>query len=326
MPNTLIREGYLDSDRVSALSDLEDRVFFRILLAADDAGRTDGRADKLRSSLFPTRDSVRSTTVRDVVARLIAAGLLREWQWDGKPVLQVLRWQRRSGAQYSRFPDWDGQFRIAWMEVETRDGKQSFCSTSLPNPSATHRQPIANSFEGVFEKSPYTETETETDTKSETETDGGGSGSPPIAPPTPGRNTTRIPPSREDLNAYAAEIGLPSSEVDTFVDHFASNGWKVGGKSPMKDWAAALRNWKRGWQARTPGFAVRGPEKNGAKSGAANPVAERIGREQRLKELDRRIEQHPAQRDRLVYETNAAKAAELRQLLRDREQLAAELE
>jgi hypothetical protein len=35
MPNTLIREGYLDSDRVSALSDFDDRVFFRVLLAAD---------------------------------------------------------------------------------------------------------------------------------------------------------------------------------------------------------------------------------------------------------------------------------------------------
>ena len=30
-----------------------------------------------------------------------------------------------------------------------------------------------------------------------------------------------------------------------FFDHFTSNGWMVGGKSKMKDWKAAARNWAR---------------------------------------------------------------------------------
>lgn len=33
------------------------------------------------------------------------------------------------------------------------------------------------------------------------------------------------------------------SEADKFFDHFESNGWKIGGKAPMKDWKAATRNW-----------------------------------------------------------------------------------
>jgi hypothetical protein len=32
-------------------------------------------------------------------------------------------------------------------------------------------------------------------------------------------------------------------EARKFFNHFESNGWKVGGKSPMKNWQASARNW-----------------------------------------------------------------------------------
>ena len=53
------------------------------------------------------------------------------------------------------------------------------------------------------------------------------------------------PPSRDEVAAYAEEIGLPEPEVDRFMDHFASNGWRVSGRTRMRDWRASLRNWKR---------------------------------------------------------------------------------
>ena len=43
------------------------------------------------------------------------------------------------------------------------------------------------------------------------------------------------------MKAYAAEKGY-SIEAERFVDFYASKGWLVG-KSPMKDWRAAVRNW-----------------------------------------------------------------------------------
>ena len=52
-------------------------------------------------------------------------------------------------------------------------------------------------------------------------------------------------PERSEVEAYAHEIGLPPGEADKFLDHFDANGWKVGGKTPMKSWKAALRNWQR---------------------------------------------------------------------------------
>jgi hypothetical protein len=54
-----------------------------------------------------------------------------------------------------------------------------------------------------------------------------------------------FPPTLEQCQAYASKIQLTSEEAEKFFDHFESNGWRVGGKSPMKDFSAAMRNWKR---------------------------------------------------------------------------------
>ena len=51
------------------------------------------------------------------------------------------------------------------------------------------------------------------------------------------------PPTVEEVAAYCKERG---NHVDPqrFVDHYTSNGWKVG-KNPMKDWKAAVRTWEK---------------------------------------------------------------------------------
>ncbi len=61
---------------------------------------------------------------------------------------------------------------------------------------------------------------------------------------------SRVPKHLNDVLVYAKEIGLPVKEAEKFFDHYTSNGWKVSGKAPMKDWRASLRNWKR--NARSP--------------------------------------------------------------------------
>lgn len=51
-------------------------------------------------------------------------------------------------------------------------------------------------------------------------------------------------PSAEEVAAYASERGCTAFDAERFVDHYESNGWKVG-KAQMKDWKAAVRNWIR---------------------------------------------------------------------------------
>lgn len=50
-------------------------------------------------------------------------------------------------------------------------------------------------------------------------------------------------PLREEVNAYFIEMQWPSQEADKFFNHYESNGWLVGGKSPMLNWQASAEKW-----------------------------------------------------------------------------------
>lgn len=52
------------------------------------------------------------------------------------------------------------------------------------------------------------------------------------------------PPKLADLDAYAVEKGWPHFDSHAFLDHYESNGWRVG-KNPMKSWQAAASGWHR---------------------------------------------------------------------------------
>lgn len=52
------------------------------------------------------------------------------------------------------------------------------------------------------------------------------------------------PPTVEQVREYAAKAGI-NLDAERFVDYYTANGWKVGGRTPMKDWQAAARNWAR---------------------------------------------------------------------------------
>lgn len=50
------------------------------------------------------------------------------------------------------------------------------------------------------------------------------------------------PPTLEDVAAYCRERGN-GIDPQQFIDHYTSNGWKVG-NTRMKDWRAAVRTWE----------------------------------------------------------------------------------
>ena len=52
-----------------------------------------------------------------------------------------------------------------------------------------------------------------------------------------------IRPNLDEVIAFFKSENHPELEARKFYNHFESNGWKVGGKTPMKNWNAAARNW-----------------------------------------------------------------------------------
>lgn len=57
-----------------------------------------------------------------------------------------------------------------------------------------------------------------------------------------------VKPVKEELERYFYDQGSMTCQDDAaaFLDHYDSNGWKVGkAKTPMVDWKASVRNWIR---------------------------------------------------------------------------------
>jgi len=131
MPNRIVREGFLDSESINQLSDATEVVFHRLLLIADDAGRTDARPDVLLSKLFPSSSKRRPKDIDQRLKECIDAKLVVKYEFRGVPYIQISRWQRTSKTVYSKFPWSDGTYRIEFVSQETRDGVKDFVSTSL---------------------------------------------------------------------------------------------------------------------------------------------------------------------------------------------------
>jgi hypothetical protein len=50
-------------------------------------------------------------------------------------------------------------------------------------------------------------------------------------------------PSVEEVHKFFLQQKSNEVEAEKFFNHFQSNGWLVGGRSPMKDWKAAAKKW-----------------------------------------------------------------------------------
>ena len=66
-----------------------------------------------------------------------------------------------------------------------------------------------------------------------------------------------VPPLPAQVEEYSASIGYPL-DGQAWCDSYAQKGWKVG-KNTMKDWKAAVRNWKsQGWKPNASGAPAPG--------------------------------------------------------------------
>ena len=50
-------------------------------------------------------------------------------------------------------------------------------------------------------------------------------------------------PAFDEIKKHFQENNFPELEAQKFFNYFSSNGWLVGGKTPMIDWKSAVQNW-----------------------------------------------------------------------------------
>lgn len=104
MPNRIIREGWIDSERINLLNAEAEIFFLRLCLKADDFGRYTANVQLLKSTLFPLRSDVRNTDISRNLAAAQEAGLIRCYEVAGKRYLLIPEFRQRTRASESKFP------------------------------------------------------------------------------------------------------------------------------------------------------------------------------------------------------------------------------
>ena len=217
MPNRIIKEGICTSDSIDSLSWFEEVLFYRLIVSCDDYGRFDGRIPVIKNRLFPLKEDLTTKTVRAGLTKLVNAGLVALYEFEGKPFLYLPTWNDHQNvrAKRSRYP----------APEESMNASEIIC---------TQMNADAPDIRIQSESISVSESESESTTDI-----------------TVGRTSRFKPPSVEEVRDYCIQRGN-GIDAQGFVDYYSSNGWMVG-KNRMKDWKAAVRTWERRRKAEPKG-------------------------------------------------------------------------
>lgn len=108
MPNRMLREGILTSERVNAL-DWEAEVFYRRLMSVvDDFGRYSAHPALLRAALYPLKlEIVRDATIERLLKIVEQASLVRVYEVESKRYVELLDFKQQVRAKTSKYPSFD---------------------------------------------------------------------------------------------------------------------------------------------------------------------------------------------------------------------------
>lgn len=104
MPTRYLKAGIRDSEAIEKLSPLAENLYYRLLVTVDDFGRYDARPPMIKAACFPVKDSITATKSEVLMKELAEHGLIEIYVVDGKPYLQMNKWDNIPRAKESKFP------------------------------------------------------------------------------------------------------------------------------------------------------------------------------------------------------------------------------
>ena len=102
MPNRIIRP-WLDSEAINSLSDAGEVFFVRLIMCVDDFGRFYGSPQLLKSYMYPLKN-MRASDISRLIAMCVKAGVIAEYEHEGKRYIQIIKFKQRLRKQKSIFP------------------------------------------------------------------------------------------------------------------------------------------------------------------------------------------------------------------------------
>lgn len=229
MPNRVIREGILTSERVNSLN-WEAEVFYRRLLSVvDDYGRFDARPAVLRSALYPLKlDSMREDSVQRCLNSLEAARLIVLYSVEGKAFLEVTNFKQQVRSKCSKFPSPAQHMHSTCIadaqHMHTKTETESYTETKEHN-SVPIRSTVVSGADGVRDGSLASSQQ----------------------------QVEQFPADADVVQRFmAGMVEVPGGvELERcaagFYDDFAARGWRDSRGIPLADWRPAARKYARTW-------------------------------------------------------------------------------
>jgi len=104
MPTRYLKPGIRDSEAIDGLTPLAETLFYRLLVTVDDFGRFDARPAMIKAHCFPIKDGITASKAQQLLLELEHAGLVLLYAVEGKPIVQLCKWDNVPRAKESRFP------------------------------------------------------------------------------------------------------------------------------------------------------------------------------------------------------------------------------
>ena len=106
MPNRILREGIITSERVARLSWQAEVLYRRLMSVADDYGRYFGKLALIRAACFPLQlDRVKELDNEKWLAEIQTATLIKAYDVAGTQFIELLDFKQQVRAKKSKFPD-----------------------------------------------------------------------------------------------------------------------------------------------------------------------------------------------------------------------------
>lgn len=153
MPNRVIKESIKRSPQIDSLTWFEEVVFYRLIVTADDYGCIDGRPVLIKNELFPTRENVTRKSVEDAITKLVAVGLLFQYEFEGRPYLAFPTWEKhqRIRNKHRKYPAPPDDIHLSAGRCQTSANRLPE-SESNPNPNQNPNPNARARGDGAFDR------------------------------------------------------------------------------------------------------------------------------------------------------------------------------
>ncbi len=257
MPNRTLREGILSSDKVCALTWVEEVFYRRLFSIVDDYGRCEANLLILRAKLYPLQvDKVSTEDVGQWMLAAVEAGLCRLYCVNNKSYLQIENFgqKTRSKSKYPEPPDC-GQLPTTANNCQQLRTIANNCQQLRTIANNCQQLPTTANNCGQLptitdnclqrEKEKEKEKEKERSKEKEKEKEIEKERYPTHMHV---REVISETTSIEDVLREAEKIAYPMSEQDAqkFIAHYQAMGWRMPSGAKIVNWRPLVAKWKAG--------------------------------------------------------------------------------